>query len=107
MKTKRDIVIEFLQVVASVLGDSRTFTEEAAMQIEQQIRNEYGGEEAGFIAKTSDHKVGRPATDPAKHAAIYADAITNKPTEEILQCHGISRATLYRLVKKGPPKDQA
>lgn len=107
MKTKRDIVIEILQIVAEVLGSSRTLTDEAALQIEEQIRARHGGEDVGTIAKTigpRPDRPGRPSINPAKQAAAYADSLTNKPTEEILQGHGISRATLYRLLKKGPPK---
>lgn len=37
-----------------------------------------------------------------KRARIFAAALSSKPTDRLLQDEGISRATLYRLLKRGP-----
>jgi predicted DNA-binding transcriptional regulator AlpA len=34
-------------------------------------------------------------------AAVYRDALTAMSTEEIVSKHGISRRTMYRLLKRG------
>ena len=45
----------------------------------------------------------READARARNAERRGDALGTEPTQVITSRHGISRATLYRLMKKGPP----
>lgn len=101
MSKRQDIIAELLEAVAHALASEGTFTEQLAHQIEQQFRAKYGGEEMR-IWKTSEGKVGRPARQPYDQAAAFADGASSEPTPKVTQKHGISRATLYRLMKRGP-----
>jgi hypothetical protein len=95
-----------LAVVRWLMAHDDSITEELALramlEADAQVRSLWCEREVR-IRKTIDGNVGRQGTPPEVQAKAFADALTNKPTSEILRDHGISRATLYRLVKKGPP----
>lgn len=59
-----------------------------------------------FLREFGGRRVYLPLNDRRivneKRARIFAAALTSKPTERLLQEEGISRATLYRLLKRGP-----
>lgn len=67
---------------------------DAAHMIETRIRAEYGGLRVR-IPKRKKHPT------PQEREMVVADGITNMSNEEITAKHGISRATLYRLMKRG------
>jgi hypothetical protein len=62
--------------------------------IEAKIRAEYGGLRVR-IPKRKKHLT------RVERAEAFADGVTDMPTEEVTAKHGISRASLYRLMKKG------
>lgn len=72
-------------------------TPELALQVEREARAEWGGQKVGPIAKhcDADRDLGSPAP---LHPAVR-DYTANHPVPVILDRHGISRATLYRLLK--------
>lgn len=74
------------------LAQAEGLPEEAAQIIEQTVRSEYGGQRV-FIPK-------RKKGEHARRQA-FADAVSNLPTKEVTERHGISRATLYRMLKRG------
>lgn len=76
------------------LAQAEGLSADAAHQIEQLVRTEHGGERVR-IAKRKKH-----LTD-AQRAEVYADGLSNQSTEEIAGKYGISRATLYRYMKRG------
>lgn len=78
------------QVLALAPGFSRALAE----QVEAQVRARFGGERV-FVPKKS-----RRLT-PQEREAVYRDGLSELPTDEILQKHRISRATLYRAMKGG------
>jgi antitoxin component of MazEF toxin-antitoxin module len=71
------------------------FTETIALQIEQRARLDLGGQRV-VLAKR-----GKRMTE-SERAALYSDITSSMPTQDILQKHAVSRATLYRLAKRGP-----
>lgn len=86
----KDIVAEFIRLAAQMCP---SFTEDVAMQIEAQLRQTYGGTEPGYIAKTPEsvEKRKRLARDEAMRSGRVVDAADK---------YGISRRTMYRLLKK-------
>lgn len=65
---------------------------QAAARIERDICEQYGGRRV-YIARKK-----RISVDDRKK--VFEDGLTTKPTNEIIREHGISRATLYRVMKK-------
>lgn len=88
--TGPDIVLEVLQRVRAV---SAALTDEQANQIEADVRAEYGGMRVR-IPKRKKH----PTAE--QRSAVYRDALTSMPDKDIQAEHGISRASLYRYVKR-------
>ena len=95
MNGKPNIVWETLQKVLSAVersGDG-SFTEDMAIEIEQQILRQYGGDRPPTLPKK-----GRAATINKQRALDEAKK-TGRPAEAAAR-YGISRATLYRLLGK-------
>lgn len=90
---KIDIVKEILSRVleAAARGDG-SFTDSMAREIERQIRYEYGGEEM-YVAR-------RPRDKRAVAAAVSRDYLDGSPVPDICDAHGVSRATLYKMLKR-------
>lgn len=86
-----DIVLVILQLVLQALPN---FTPDQAREIEQQVRDQYGGVRTR-IAKRKKHLT------PEQRRKAYQEALTNAPTEEVTEANGISRRTLYRYLKRG------
>lgn len=86
-----DIVLVVLQRVrAQVPG-----IEEAVIrQVEAEVRAEFGGLRVR-IPKRKKHPTA------AQRAAVLHDAMTPASDSEITGRHGISRASLYRYLKRG------
>ena len=90
MSDARDFVKCLLKMVMEA---QPSFTEEQAMQVEQQIRHDWGGERM-VIAK-------RAPLLRASREKVRAQVGT-KPDAVLIKEHGISRATLYRWIKPNP-----
>ncbi len=86
-----DIVLLVLQ---RVRAKTPALSAEQALVIEQELRAEFGG------LRVRIPKRGKYPTE-AQRQAMYIDGVSNMPTPEIVQKHNTSRATLYRLMKKG------
>jgi transposase len=87
-----DIVLEVLQRVRVTLP---ALTEALAQEIEAHIKAEYGGRRVR-IPKRKKHATAE------QREAILKDALNPSASdEEITQRHGIHRATMYRMLKRG------
>jgi hypothetical protein len=83
---------DFVRAVLKMVMDATpSFSEEQAMQVEQQIRHDWGGEQV-TIAKRG------PLLCCAKKK-VRAE-IGLKSPQQLQSEHGISRATLYRWIGK-------
>lgn len=91
-----DIVVDLLAHVAAMHPG---LTRDALAKIEKQLRGKYGGQRVHI------HKRGKHLT-PDQRSAIFKDGLTAMPNAEITQKHKISRATLYRQMKKGGRFDE-
>ncbi len=77
-------------------------TQEQVQSLVRRSCAQWGGERLHWPKDTSG-KPGRPSKAPEVLRQAYADALGSEPTETITNRHGISRRTLYRLMKRGPP----
>lgn len=89
MEKPNDIVSRFIELAAA---SCPSFTDDIALGIEQQIRQEFGTE-ACYVAKTLDRD--RKAKDSAVEEARRSGRV-----REAAERNGISRATLYRLLRR-------
>lgn len=69
-------------------------TEQMAGDIEREIRERFGGRRI-YVAGRKKHM------NTAQRSRAYEDAVSNAPLDEVLERNGVSRATLYRLLKRG------
>ncbi|MFA6121909.1 MAG: hypothetical protein WCT35_04850 [Sideroxydans sp.] len=80
------------QVLKLVMAAAPSFSEEQALQVEQQVRRDWGGERP-FIAKRG------PLLKDARVRVIAQ--VGTKPDSDIIRENGISRRTMYNWIKKG------
>lgn len=81
-------------MLARVVAMAPGFSAALALQIEQQLRAEYGG------LRVRIPKRGKYRT-PEQRRETFEDGLTAMPNADIIVKHKISRATLYRDMKKG------
>jgi hypothetical protein len=85
-----------------LLANESCISEELALRAELATREVYGGFKVR-IWKRPNGRPGRPRGTDFDAAQVYADGLTSRSTDEIVAQHGVSRRTLYRMLKKGPP----
>lgn len=85
-----DIVLVLLNFVRVA---EPSFPEEKLAVIEQQMREQYGGLRTR-IPKRKKH----PTSEHRRK--IFMEALTDAPTEEILERHRVSRRSLYYYLKQ-------
>lgn len=78
-------------------GFTESMEEEALLQILAAL----GGERV-IIPKTAQGRRGKPGIPLEVQQRAYRDGLTAASAAEVTARHGISRAYLYRLMKKGP-----
>ncbi|MEO8153577.1 MAG: hypothetical protein ABI605_10945 [Rhizobacter sp.] len=101
MKKPDDAVEVILAIARRLWPAESAFTEDTAMKLEIEILAALGGEHVHF-PKTIERKVGRPPISREVHQRAYEDALTDMPTSEVQKRHNLSRASIYRLLKRGP-----
>ncbi len=85
-------------ILARVMALDERFTQAQALQIEQQIRHDWGGERVFIAKRKPDPKKGARHDDEVKHAAI--EAVENGVSvHDAAREHGISRRRIYQLLK--------
>lgn len=85
-----DVVAELIQLAREVLP---AMDDSVARQLEGRIRERWGGTELGYIAKQ------RRVDTAVKHAAVEEVRRSGRVVE-VATKHGISRRTMYRLIKR-------
>lgn len=89
-------------VIARMRAHDERITSEIAAAVEREARAEWGGQRIDYIAKNADRRSSRRPLDRDARKAAYVAAAGSASTNEVLQATGVSRATLYRLLKRGP-----
>jgi transcriptional regulator of acetoin/glycerol metabolism len=88
-----DPVRELIERILAASAREGGFTESIALEVERSFRHDYNGETCYIKERTDD-------TITSKKTAVVAAYLQNQPVEQITQHHGISRATLYRYLKR-------
>lgn len=92
---------DFAQLLAMVRAEFPKATDKID-RLDERIRAMWGGQRMR-IPITKEGRPGRLAKPAEVLQRAYSDALGADSNEVITRRHGISRATLYRLMKKGPP----
>lgn len=87
-------------VIDWMLTNDESISQDLALRCEREARREWGGQRIDYVAKTCE--ADRQARREAERNA-HADLLGSQPMDEISRTRGISRATLYRLARRGPP----
>lgn len=87
-----DIVREILRQVAEVAPECGP---ELMKRIELDVRQRFGGRR-WFVAKGKQTRL-----TPEQRRKAFEDGLSGASTEDVARKHGIDRATLYRLMKRG------
>lgn len=94
--TRDDTDADLVQVLLRRVAEAAPgISQEAVDEIEREVREQFGGSRV-FIPKRKKRLSGE------KRQQAYQDGLSDKSTEQVIATHKISRATLYRLLKKGP-----
>lgn len=84
-------IVEIIIKMAQAEGLSA----DAAHQIEMMVRSNYGGQRVRIPKR-------KKYSNDDSRQEIRKDGLSSMPTAEITKKHKISRATLYRIIKKSP-----
>lgn len=87
----KDVLREFLERLIEACQQQDGFDEAVARSVERQLRHEYGGEQV-LIRKDPDRE--------ARREAARQDLRRGLAVPEVQQKHGISRSSVYELLKK-------
>jgi Mor family transcriptional regulator len=82
-------------VLHEVMRQHPSYTETQARVLLPQLHEMLGGD-SYYIAKRA------PAIQAEQRQALFRDALGPSSNRELQERHGVSRATLYRLMKKPP-----
>lgn len=85
--TKKDIVADIIGRFLAAAPE--TFSEDLADEIERQVRHEWGGTQVKIAKRSAAHK----------RAEVAREIRAGTPIAEIQAATGVSRATLYRLLR--------
>lgn len=86
----KDVLREFLERLIDACQQQDGFDEAVARTVERQMRHEYGGERV-LIRKDQDREANREAA--------AQELRRGTPMAEVQHKHGISRSSVYRLLK--------
>jgi hypothetical protein len=98
---KTDVIWRTLELA---MQSCPSLSHETARAIESAARAEFCGTRV-WIAEQAFHperSAGRKPVPREVADALYRDAMSNVSTADLVKRHGVSRATIYRLMKRGP-----
>lgn len=85
-----DILLELIEVLRQ---KAPNLTASVLLEVETQIRRDFGGQRV-YLPKRRKH------LDHVQQQQLYQDGLSNATNEQITAKHKISRATLYRHMKR-------
>jgi len=98
--TRRTDIIRW--VVDWMLAHEPSITEELALRCEREARAEWGGQQIGYVARTcaTDNPNGAQGLPEPVLRQLVSEYRNGRPVSQIAQSSGVSRATLYRALKR-------
>jgi DNA invertase Pin-like site-specific DNA recombinase len=92
----RWVIDAMLEEMASPIAD------DLALRVERRARAEWGGQRIEYVPRTIERK--RPGRlPPEAHQQVIDDVLSSaEPMNALAERHGVSRRTIYRLLKRGP-----
>lgn len=103
--SSKDIIRATIDCLMSI--DPR-ITTETGLVAERRMKAEWGGQRIEYVPRTceGERSAGRRPIPLSVLRVAYRDALNSREsTERIAERHGISRASLCRLVKSGLPPE--
>lgn len=97
--SSRDII---RWVIERMMAHDDSITQDLALTVEREARAEWGGQRIDYIAKTMDRRRPTKLAPDAESQAYRAALDTSVPMASLEQEFGVSRSTMYRLIKRGP-----
>jgi hypothetical protein len=88
---KADAIRYLIMKLVEAAHREGTFTEAVALQVEREFREEYAGNK---IYVASELRAAPPVDE------LRERYLAGEPVERITSTTGVSRATLYRLIKR-------
>ena len=82
-------------VVQELRAACPQFDDVKAQEVKDRLRAVLGGDRY-YVARRD------PERSAQVHAEVFRAALTDISTEELTRAHGVSRRTMYRMLKKGP-----
>lgn len=89
MTMEVDVIRELINRLLDAAHREGTLTESVALEVERTFRKEFKGEQF-YVKREPTPKI----------TAAVTDYLSGQPLEQITKHHGISRATLYRHMKR-------
>jgi DNA-binding transcriptional regulator LsrR (DeoR family) len=90
---KVDAVRDLIHRLLAAAHREGAFTESVAMEVERQWRIEYAASKIRVCYKSQEDR-------RAHSVQLVQEYLDGAPIDQITRKHGISRATLYRYLKK-------
>lgn len=94
---KIDAIHDLITRLLAAAQREGAFTESVALEVERQFRHDYKGAEI-VVSERPRRQIAQTIAE--KQVAVVSDYLADRPVEEITRHHGISRATLYRYLKR-------
>jgi len=88
-----DLVRELITRLVDAAQREGTLTEAIALQVEASFRQQYHGARCEISMRPRHRSV-------EKKEVVVREYLDGEPVERITKRHGVSRATLYRYLKK-------
>jgi DNA invertase Pin-like site-specific DNA recombinase len=88
-----DLIRELINRLLDAAHREGSFTESVALEVERSFRHDFNGAEC-YVKERTEHRMAE------KQSAVVDAYLQGQPVDQIVRENGISRATLYRYLKR-------
>lgn len=88
-----DLIHELINRLLEAAQREGALTKSVALEVERSFRRDYNGAEC-YVKERTEHSI------VEKQTAVVDAYLQGRPVEQIVRENGISRATLYRYLKR-------
>mgnify|MGYP001766186349 CR=1 FL=1 len=93
MKTSQDLITELIERLLKAASDHGRLDEVIARSVETEFRRDFNGAEY-YVKERTELNLEQ------KRQAVVSAYLNDRPVDQIIRENGISRATLYRYLKR-------